>query len=99
MAAQTTQNVFEMEVVEVFHFDDGRTVLVGRIEGDAYVGPCDGELVVDDAERQRLRIEGEMLTDAKHPDGYRSISTRSPVELDAAELKARRCVVRSVAAP
>ena len=94
MATTTTQNDFEFELVEIFRFGDGRTVLVGRLDGDEYIGPCDVELFVDGAVRHALRLEGEMLTDRKNSDGYRSISTRSSIDLDVTELKAHRCVVR-----
>ncbi len=98
MSIQTTQNSFRMEVLDVFRFGEGRTVFVGPVEGEQHIGPCDCALVVDGAARQEFRLEGEMITDTKHPKGYRSISTLTAIDLDTSELKGHRCVVRLLSA-
>jgi hypothetical protein len=91
---------FEMKIIELFHFADGRTVLVGPIEGNVkFIRPCKCELLVDGVPRSVIQIEGEMITDRGLPEGYRSISTRDAVSLDRQLLSTSECLLRSVPFP
>ena len=72
----------ELKVVDVFRFADGKTVFVGRFDGDAsYIPPCEAELFINDHSVASLHIEGEMMTDRPHPNGYRSVSTTDTINL------------------
>ena len=90
---------FEMEVVEVFRFSGERTVFVGPVSGADYIGRCDCELLFDGLARQQFEIQGEMIPDPRHEDGYRSISTTDEVDLDRSELTSHRCTIRSTMSP
>jgi hypothetical protein len=83
---------FEMQIVEAFHFQDGRTVLVGPVGGNETLiraGRC--ELLMEDERRAIVSIEGEML-----PSGpstrrdHRAVSTQEHLELDSEELRRGR---------
>ena len=68
---------FEMKIIELFRFADGRTVLVGPIQGNVkLIRPCRCELLIDGVPRSVIQIEGEMIPDRTSPEGYRSVSTR-----------------------
>lgn len=73
----------ELKVVDVFRFADGKTVFVGQFDGDAtYIPACEVELFVNDHSVASLHIEGEMMTDRPHPNGYRSVSTTDSINLN-----------------
>ena len=72
----------ELKVVEVFHFADGKTVFVGRFDGDAsYIPPGKAELFINDHSVASLHIEGELMTDRPHPNGDRSVSSTDSINL------------------
>jgi len=88
---------FKQTVSDVFRVANGRTVFVGPIEsGPSYVGSQTCELLVDGARRQVLELEGEMIPDRPHRQGFRSVSTRSKVELSALELSDHTCILQSL---
>jgi hypothetical protein len=68
---------FEMLVVDRFSFQDGRTVLVGKVFGhDEPIGACTCDLVVDGQCVGTIKLEGEMLREERgQPTGLRSVST------------------------
>lgn len=71
----------ELSVVEIFRFEDGRTVFVGPLhEGVPYIPACLAELLVNDRVVATLRIEGEMMPNGRHPEGHRSVSTADAVD-------------------
>lgn len=93
----TTQTVFDMRIVDMFRFGDGRTVLIGSVTGGPpFIVPCRCCLLVDDTQRAVIWLEGEMFPDRRHPEGYRSVSTRDEVNLEQAEVKAGICRLRQV---
>jgi hypothetical protein len=93
-----TPTAFEMKIVEMFRFSDGRTVFVGPIETDAqFLGACRCELVVDGVSRSVVSIEGEMMPDRQHEEGYRSLSTTDAVALERHTIEKSECRLRAVA--
>lgn len=95
MAGSTV--MFKMKIGEVFRFQDGRTVLVGPVEGTlARLPACTCELLVNGAKRQEIRIEGEMMPGSPHDQGYRSVSSKDAVQLESEEVATAVCVVQSV---
>lgn len=91
---------FEMKIIELFRFVDGRTVFVGSIEGDVkFIPPCRCELLVDGVPTAALQIEGEMIPDRTSPAGYRSVSTRDAVCLERQLLSTSECRLRSTSYP
>jgi hypothetical protein len=87
--------MFDMRIVEMFRFADGRTVLVGSVTGGPpFIVPCRCTLFVDDTQRAVIRLDGEMFPDRRHAEGYRSVSTKDEVNLEQAEVKARVCRLR-----
>jgi len=89
-----------MKIADVFHFADGRTVFVARIDGGArLIRPCKCELLVDGVPTGLIQIEGEMIPDRPSAEGYRSISTRDPVTLTRLVLTSSDCVLRPVFPP
>ena len=96
----TTQTVFEMRIVDMFRFADGRTVFVGSVtDGPPFIRPCRCSLVVDGTQRAVIGLEGEMVPDRRHPEGYRSVSTRDETNLSEAEVKAGNCRLRQAEEP
>jgi hypothetical protein len=88
---------FEMRVVELFRFGDGRTVFAGPITSDAgIIGRCDCRLVVGGVERATIQIEGEMIPNGSHPEGHRSVSTRQQVPLERDTVRDVECFLESI---
>jgi hypothetical protein len=80
-----TTTVFELEVAEVFHFKDGKTVFVGPVPcGAKYIPPSQAEVVVNGRVVAAVRLEGEMIPNGRHPKNYRSVSTTDSVPLESA---------------
>src|SRR4051812_36826218 len=80
-----------MYVVDVFYFQDGRTVLMGTVAGhEKFIGPCRCEMLIGDKRVAVIELEVEMLTDPPHKE-YRSVSTRDVLALDK-EMVAKRWV-------
>lgn len=74
---------FEMKIVDIFHFADGRTVFVGKVDRDTrYIRPCQCELLINGIPKAVIQIEGEMMPDGTSPEGLRSVSTRDPIAAD-----------------
>jgi hypothetical protein len=87
---------FEMRIVDLFKFSDGRTVFVGPITGSInFVRSCNCQLIVDGTAQGTIQIESEMIPDGQHPEGHRSLSTREPVPLVRETVLASECLLRS----
>jgi hypothetical protein len=83
-----TTTTAELLVVEVFRFQDGRTVFAGPIYGEAkYIPACRAELLIDGNAVAEIGLEGEMISNSVHPKGYRSVSTTDAVDLQLDRLK------------
>ncbi|MEA1950932.1 MAG: hypothetical protein U9N87_06075 [Planctomycetota bacterium] len=90
-----TVTTFEMKIVEMFRFSDGRTVFVGPIETNAsFLGACRCELVVDGVSTSIINIEGEMMPDHQHEKGYRSLSSLDAVDLESDAIQKSDCRLR-----
>ncbi|MCS7023116.1 MAG: hypothetical protein NZU63_14965 [Gemmataceae bacterium] len=88
---------FEMKIIDLFQFGDGRTVLVGNVGTDVpFISACPCELLVDGVPVTTIRIEDEMLPNPRHEAGFRSVSTTSAVELNRDLLKHADCRLRMV---
>ena|SRR5271166_5750510 len=93
----STVTPFEMKIVDIFEFSDGRTVIVGPIEGEVrFIRPCMGELMVNGVAQSIIQVEGEMIPNRVSPEGYRSVSTREAVPLDRQWLSTAECLLRPV---
>jgi hypothetical protein len=91
-----TKTFFEMRVVEVFRFADGRTVFVGTVDPDVpIIAASECDLFVDGTQKATCVIEGEMIPDRRQETGFRSVSTKSNVELDRDLLKHSDCRLRT----
>jgi hypothetical protein len=87
---------FELQVKDVFHFQDGQKVLIGPVQlGPNYIKSQACELLVDGVRRQLLRIEGEMVARPQQEQGYRSVSTKETVKLATSEPRDHVCILRS----
>ena len=92
----TADQKFELQVKDVFHFQDGQTVLIGPVRvGPNYFKSQACELLVDGVRRQLLRIEGEMVAGPQQEQGYRSVSTKDMVKLATSEPHEHVCTLRS----
>ncbi|MEL4895120.1 hypothetical protein [Crocosphaera sp. Alani8] len=86
-----------MKIVDVFHFQSGYTVLVGPIEGhEELIRGCNVGLFVDGKSFQFLEINGELLSDAKHPEGYRAITTKQHLDLTSNFVKQHFCQLKGI---
>ena len=88
---------FEMKVIDVFHFQNGQTVLAGLIEDhQELIRSCQAEILIDGKVQETIKILGEMLPDRRHPQGYRAISTLEPTNLTTELLKVHNCKLRAI---
>lgn len=96
MQKDLRQDRFEMDVVDVFNFEDGRTVFVGTVAvGPAYISACDCELTIAGDVVARFRIEGEMIPLKRAPNHLRSVSTNEEVDLRLVQVS-KVCKLQSV---
>jgi hypothetical protein len=95
-----TLTAFVMRIVHVFHFADGRTVLVGPVDGEVkFIRPCKCELLVNGVPTGLIQIEGEMIPDRTTPNGYRSVSTRDAISFTPEILASSDCVLQPFVDP
>jgi len=88
---------FEMNIKDVFHFGNGKTVFLGQVvASENRIGSCRCELTIDGEVKNVVEIEGEMIG-GSHPEGYRSVSSGEPVELDKQLVADSDCRLRVVA--
>ncbi|HWL09445.1 MAG TPA: hypothetical protein VNQ76_13640 [Planctomicrobium sp.] len=84
---------FQMQVVDIFHLSDGRTVFVGEIiEGPSHLGRMQCQLSVDDKEKYRFDIEGEMHFTPK-TTSQRAISTMADIPVSSDDARAKHVVL------
>jgi len=86
-------------VKDIFFFKDGRTVLVGSVEGEAkYIRAGDYELWVNDRQQGRIHLEGEMIGNPadQSPLDMRSVSTCENTGLTRELVADGSCVLCSV---
>jgi hypothetical protein len=88
---------FVMDVVDIFSFDDGRTVFAGVIaEGPSYISACDCVLVVASNPVARFRIEGERIPLKRVQKHVRAVSTIEKVDVRLAQGSMGQCKLQSV---
>lgn len=88
---------FRMKIVDVFHFRDGRTVLIGPVEGQQnFLPSCTCELLVNGQLRQVVAVEGEMISDPCNELGYRSVSSMDKLTLEPHEIAGQECVLKAL---
>ena len=81
-------NEIAMNIVEVFEFEDGRTILVGDVlEGPAFIKTTDCLIDFGDGRKIDISIEGEMISKPHKSNGVRSLSTRDVISVQADELR------------
>jgi hypothetical protein len=89
-----------IQVKEVFHFKDGRTVFVGVMEnGPKFINRGRFGVMLDGELCGFIDIEGEMLTGGSQKDregGLRSVSTTDAFRLDSETIASRRFVLKPV---
>lgn len=83
---------FEMCIVEIFRFGDGRTVLVGDIQGfEGVIRASQCQLFIDATLVEEFEIEGEMLPEKRMPNPQRSISTTNDVKVTGKQIEGSEC--------
>jgi hypothetical protein len=90
--------LLEMEVKDVFAFEDGTVVFTGPIETHAnFIGACKCEIVQDGEVKASLQIDGEMIpsTPLEKRTSHRAISTREVINLDAIGVARTGFTIRS----
>lgn len=86
-----------MNVLDVFCFEDGRTVFLGKItSGPNYISACVCELVIAGTPVCSFKIEDEMLPSHKTQKNMRSISTTEQVDVALVRRSFKHCMVRGV---
>lgn len=87
---------FEMQIIEVFHFQSGETVFAGSVTGrNELIKQCKAELIIDGTVDKTIEIRGEFLG-VRHPEGHRALSTFEPIELTSEFVKKHDCTLRSI---
>lgn len=89
-----SEPTWEMTILDLFHFDDGQTVLVGRAPTEPPVmakSPCD--VIVDGAVFERIAMHTMLPTPRR--DGLWSLSTFDTVQLDAKTIADHDCTLRA----
>jgi hypothetical protein len=67
---------YEMDVMDRFNFEDGRTVFAGPATGNPrIIPPCDCELFVEGESLATFWIEGEMMVEKRRAMTSRAVST------------------------
>jgi hypothetical protein len=89
---------FEMIVMDVFAFTDGRSVFVGEIsQGPKIIRACNCELLVAGVPVAEFRIEGEMIPLRREKkNNHRVVSTVEKVNLDLVRRSKEQCKLRCV---
>ena len=87
---------FEMNVTDVFAFEDRRTAFVGRVNPSDFltIGPCECDLLVDGVPTRRFKLEGEMIH--RSPEGLRSVTTAETVDVELIRRSFGRCTLRGL---
>ncbi len=83
---------YTLRIEEVFNFDGGVTVLIGRLESGSppALAPSSVELVVDGCSRGQIRLESDRMP-GPGSEGRRAVETRADIR--AEELRGRRCLL------
>lgn len=86
----------KLNITELFHFESGQTVFVGKVEnGPVYIPACELYLIIDGNVRQKVRLEGEMIPDTKNEEGLRIVSSNDKINLTRAEVLEYRCYLQN----
>ncbi|MBZ8181891.1 hypothetical protein [Oscillatoria salina] len=86
-----------MAIVETFHLQLGYTVFVGSIQSsNRIVKNTKAKIFIDGNFFQTIEISGEFLTNIKHPQGYRAISTTDKVDIDSVFVKQYFCELKEI---
>lgn len=92
----TTTTNFRMRIRQTFCFRDGRTVLVGPVEGQEIpLRSCACELLVNGQVRQIIMVEGEMMPEPRHELGYRSVASRDKLSISPQEVETQECFLQA----
>jgi hypothetical protein len=90
---------FRMRIRDAFSFQDGRTVLVGPVEGaEGYIPATMCEIWVNGQKLATVRIEGEMIP-CGSDNGQRAVSTHDATGLSRELICRQECTLRSVESP
>jgi hypothetical protein len=90
---------FRMLIRDMFAFQDGRTVLVGPVEGmEEYLPAATCEIRVQGQIRATVRVEGEMIP-YSGDHRQRAVSTRDTTGLDRALISQQECTLESIESP
>ena len=82
----------EIKIFDIFHLQTGATILAGLITGnEKYLKDIKIQLLIDNQTYQTIKIEGEMLTDTRHPLDFRGVTTFDPVDLTSDFIKNHEC--------
>ncbi|SRR5712691_7848688 len=97
-------NTFHMQIKDLFTFADGRTVLVGSLDGGENVlirpGPCD--VYVNDRKVETIHIEPEMIPQRANPLEFhdlRAVSTLDKTGLTREMIAKEPCRLEGPMAP
>jgi len=96
MADQLVQRPFTLLVRDIFHFNDGTTILDGSIiEGaPGPIGKCVCHVVLDGNEAGVIQVDGEMIPERSqgpHPEGFRSLVSHDLVPIRRETLLDQDC--------
>ena len=84
-----------MIILDVFHFQEDRTVFVGSVTGlNDLVQKCQVELLVNEKLSKIIESEGECLLNVRHPAGYRAISISATINLTTDVVQNQQCKLR-----
>ncbi len=85
---------FSMLVKEIFNFQDGRIVFVGKIHaGLSFIKSCECEIYIGNKYFSKVNIEGEMIAKGNQSN-LRSLS--SPDKIDISKIPYRQVEVRLI---
>jgi hypothetical protein len=88
---------FQMDIVDIFHFSSRLTIFSGPVKGTnkLIMDKHKARILVDGALYQNIEVNGESITDGKHPEGHRGISTLDAVPLTSKFVEEHHCVLVS----
>jgi hypothetical protein len=87
---------FEMTLKGIFRLEDGVIVLVGPCRGELSAQratPC--EVRIDDRVVGHVTLEGPVMMEGSHPEGFRAVAARDSMKLSEDVIREGRCRIRA----
>ena len=90
---KTRDRLLQMQVADIFHLSDGRTVFVGEInDAQSHIGKMQCQLSIDGENIFNFEIGGEMHFKPKMTS-HRAVSTRKDISITSDDAKTKHVII------